>query len=1814
MGVVLALRVSDDWVAECALVGAPSQILPPAPSPPQALRAEPRDAALLLHTSGTTGRPKAVPLAHANLAASARNIAAFYGLRGADRSVLVMPLFHIHGLTGCVLTTLAAGASLALPEQPRMDAAATLKLLEGERATWVTAVPSVYQALLGAIDAGAPLQVADLRMCRSSSSPLAAATLTRVERALGAVVLEAYSMSEASHQMTSNPPPPEWGERCARTGQRRPGSVGVSAGAAVAIFPFLKDCPEGSSAPARLPVGGEGEVCVCGSSVFDGYRDGPPEKEVFVVVGAEERWFRTGDRGVLDGDGFLTLTGRLKELVNVGGIKVAPTDVDSVLLEHEAVAAAAAFAWPDEHYGEVVGAAIVLRAKAEAPGMVELRAHCARALSAAKVPARVWVLDAIPKTATGKIQRSQLPHAVGGRGSLPERSIAAAAAATVAAAGAAHTDEITELVRQAWVRVLPPGSSPSVSDLWATVGGNSLIAQRLLRELVTLSGVALTAADLYDSPSIQTQAATIKALRRRQDGGMPAAMAVTARASRASAGAAARRPATRQQLDILLSETQLRHGEQRRSGLLLAITGVVEMGALRRALQRVVARHSALRTRFERTADGRLMQRVDALQSTPAVPLRIVNARGRQASLDASLAKHVASCTFDLMTGPLLSALLVRMSPGDHVLSVGVHHAIFDNWSADIFRSELAAAYAAEVGGGADVGPSRDDLPQYHDFARESESETTPEASLVWWAGYMDGAFPSPRLGRLCRIGGASRESAEWPGAHKGRLAGEMASALRAAGQALALPVHAIAHAATHILLHRLCATPDTVVGVVHHGRDRALDYHDAIGCFAAVVPSRLRIEEGESCAVLARRALDSFHGAVAHACSLKDIVQQCEVDAPELLSCVFNYKPCSAPAVAGNVRFQDAPDDLKMDAELGDRVPNADVQITVSEVYAGDAAEAPLDVRMHFDTEYISEEYGLAIYSAYVDLLDTLAGGALAKAPEQALPEAALPDFATATAAAVTGASDNRAPWPQDGVCVALWSGTADSEACALVQGDPQEKAFARLSHADLAHRATLLGRLLRQRGVVTGALVATAAARCPELVVAWVAVALEGACAVVLDPVRSPPARIAALLDSVCPIISLARRGWREWETLEAAHALCAHAAPPLVDLHVSAQQGVIAGGRGKDAVAEAHASARLIASNELAHVCFTSGTTGLPKGVCAEHRHVTNFVHFAGGDTALGGWLGLKPGSSIFSSCATSFDPALQDVWCSLVHGTALVLWDESVEPALDVVRHSCTHSLMTPTLLAVAMASVHWPAAARCLQVVATTGEAAPLSLVRRVLARGGGTRCINLYGPTETTFEATMHDFAKGDHALVAGAARSHVGSPLPNYQVQIVDSQCGLIGSTARAGEVLIGGASVSRGYLRSPELTQEKFVQPTWGKGSRWYRTGDVGRWELHASGGGASLDVFGRLDDQVKLSGQRINMSEVQAACLQCRGVEGCAVALREEPSSGHGCLVAYIVSQGGGRISRAVMKHARAALPSHAVPRAVVVLPTLPTTASGKVDAKSLPEPDWALAHSPAAAGRDARASTTADHSVIDGFAGSWDVGLGMRSRGGGGGIGDRERVGGRWISTPNDELTSLSQRAALSGMSSLEMLQTLLRCSKRDLAVIHMYGLGVFFMSASHVCLDCPHTKSALCFESYIFAAGDTTFLTSIFSSPLQSSFSFIFLPLFFALPGAFDVELLSSADTLLPAGRLLWPRIRQYVKLHTCLVGAGIILGCAGALAVVALPHAQAVVISDVMGVRKSADNAIAAIFRSFVEVRNLIACVSCSAATRHAHP
>ena len=347
------------------------------------------DAALVLHTSGTTSRPKIVPLTGANLCASARNISGWLGLAPGDRCLNIMPLFHIHGLMAGVLASLDAGGTVICT--PGFNALRFFAWLDGMAPTWVTAVPTMHQAIL----ARAPrnrevIARRRLRLLRSSSSSLPAPVMGELEAAFDAPVIESYGMTEASHQMTSNPMPPA---------ERRPGGVGLAAGPEVAIM----DADGGLLAP-----GAKGEVVIRGANVTRGYENNPEANAAAFAHG----WFRTGDQGVIDGTGHLTLTGRLKEIINRGGEKIAPREVDDVLMAHPAVAQAVAFAVPHQKLGEDVAALIVLRDGAEA-GERELRAFAARSLADFKVPRTILFRDEIPKGATGKLQRIGLAEKLG---------------------------------------------------------------------------------------------------------------------------------------------------------------------------------------------------------------------------------------------------------------------------------------------------------------------------------------------------------------------------------------------------------------------------------------------------------------------------------------------------------------------------------------------------------------------------------------------------------------------------------------------------------------------------------------------------------------------------------------------------------------------------------------------------------------------------------------------------------------------------------------------------------------------------------------------------------------------------------------------------------------------------------------------------------------------------------------------------------------------------------------------------------------------------------------------------------------------------------------------------------------------------------------------------------------------------------------------------------------------------------------------------------------------------------------------------------
>lgn len=364
------------------------------------LAPEPQDVTLVLHTSGTTGRPKGVPLTHANLIATMRNIINTYDLSAADRTFLVMPLFHVHGLQAAFLATILSGGAAVVP--PKFSAGTFWNELTLTRCTWYTAVPTIHSMLL---NTARPTTLPPLRFIRSCSSSLAPTTLYAVEEAFRAPVLEAYAMTEASHQMTSNPLPRRGSSTPTLT--RRPGSVGIAQGVEVQIL---------DQQGATVPLGSEGEVCIRGANVTSGYLNNPKANEEAFVLHppsgheSNRNFFRTGDQGKLDADGFLTLTGRIKELINRGGEKISPLEVDSALLSLDGVKEAVSFAVEDKLYGQVVGAAVVLASKTLTPEAIQTALK--EKLSKFKIPQSVYVVDAIPKTATGKIQRRNVAAAV----------------------------------------------------------------------------------------------------------------------------------------------------------------------------------------------------------------------------------------------------------------------------------------------------------------------------------------------------------------------------------------------------------------------------------------------------------------------------------------------------------------------------------------------------------------------------------------------------------------------------------------------------------------------------------------------------------------------------------------------------------------------------------------------------------------------------------------------------------------------------------------------------------------------------------------------------------------------------------------------------------------------------------------------------------------------------------------------------------------------------------------------------------------------------------------------------------------------------------------------------------------------------------------------------------------------------------------------------------------------------------------------------------------------------------------------------------
>lgn len=437
--------------------------------------AQPLDIALRLHTSGTTSRPKLVPLSHANVCRSGLNTATTLSLTDADRCLNVMPLFHIHGLMGAVMASIVAGGSLVCA--PGFDPEGFFAWLDEFRPTWYTAVPTIHQAVLALAEANSEVIARrPMRLIRSSSAAMPVQVMQELERVFQTQVIEAYGMTEAAHQMASNPLAPL---------PRKAGSVGIAAGPDVAIM---------DEAGTLLPQGQTGEVVIRGPNVTEGYENNSEANQNAFTDG----WFRTGDQGSFDADGYLFLTGRLKEIINRGGEKVAPREIDDVLMQHPAVAQAVTFGIPHRTLGEDVAVAIVLKPGARATEE-EIREFAAVRLADFKTPRQILIVDEIPKGPTGKLQRIGLAKKF-------EDLLASRHRANFVSAETAVEREVTEI----WKNLLKV-QRVGMRDDFNALGGDSLSMTAMILEIEARFKKSVPIDSFLRSPTVECLVSLIEA-------------------------------------------------------------------------------------------------------------------------------------------------------------------------------------------------------------------------------------------------------------------------------------------------------------------------------------------------------------------------------------------------------------------------------------------------------------------------------------------------------------------------------------------------------------------------------------------------------------------------------------------------------------------------------------------------------------------------------------------------------------------------------------------------------------------------------------------------------------------------------------------------------------------------------------------------------------------------------------------------------------------------------------------------------------------------------------------------------------------------------------------------------------------------------------------------------------------------------------------------------------------------------------------------------------------------------------------------------
>jgi amino acid adenylation domain-containing protein len=1091
-----------------------------------------------------------------------------------------------------------------------------------------------------------------------------------------------------------------------------------------------------------------------------------------------------------------------------------------------------------------------------------LREHLAARLPEYMVPASYVALDRLPHTPNGKVDRKALPAPAGD--------------AFARGAYEAPESETERALAGIWSEVLSV-AAVSRRDRFFDLGGHSLLAVRVVSRVRQALGVEASPRDLFERPVLADFARVLE--------------------TAAHAEAAAIVPVDRSSA-IPLSFAQQRLwfiGQMEGAGaayhlpVRLRLKGALDRESLVHALERIVARHEALRTTFPET-DGVPAQRIAAVEES-SFPFVEHDLEGRpEAPRELGrLVAEEAGAPFDLARGPLVRGRLIRLAADDHVLLITMHHIVSDGWSMGIFSRELSALYGAFARGDADPLPP---LPvQYADYA-------------AWQRRWVDGDLLRMQADYWTETLAGAPELLELPTDHprpaRQDFAGAslqieldegLTAALKTLGQRHGATLYMTLLAGWAAVLARLSGQDEVVVGTPSANRGHA-EIEGLIGFFVNTLPLRVDLSGSPRVGELLGRVKERSLGAQHH----QDIPFEQVVERVRPVRSLAH-----TPLFQVMLAWQEMPGgDLELPGIAAVPLDGAGEGAAAFDLAL---SLAPRGGRIAGELTYATALFERATVERWVGYLRRVLQGMVAVDGGSVERLELLSAAERRRVVEEWNATDAALP---AGACVhELFEAQAarTPDATALVYENEA------VTYAELNERANRLAHHLAGLGVGPETRVGICLERGPEMIVSVLAVLKAGGAYVPLDPAY-PAERLAYVLaDAAAPVLVTQ-------ESLRAA---------------LLAGDGVAVVSVDRDGARIAAESAenpeRGVSPDHLAYVIYTSGSTGRPKGVMVPHRGVPNLAY------ALARRFGIDGTSRVLQFASLSFDAAVAEVFEALLSGAALVLAPrEALLPGpglLETLRRGrVTVATLPPPVLAV-LSPDDLPA----LRTVVSAGEAVDAATVTRWSA---GRAFVNAYGPTEITVCATSAR-CEADGRVPA------IGRPLENVRAYVLDA-FGQPAPIGVPGELYVGGVGVVRGYLGRAGLTAEKFVPDPFGgeTGARLYRTGDRVRWSA-----GGELEFLGRVDEQVKVRGFRIEPGEIEARLAEHAGVREAVVLVREDASA-EKRLVAYVVGNATAD-AEALRAHLSKRLPEYMVPAAYVRLDALPLTPNGKVDRRSLPAPE-------------------------------------------------------------------------------------------------------------------------------------------------------------------------------------------------------------------------------------------------------------------------